>query len=72
MASKKNSDKGFLLRIDPAVMELVERWAADEFRSVNGQLQWIINDALIRYKRKKVSTTGNSEADSSFDGAGSC
>lgn len=72
MASKKNSDKGFLLRIDPAVMELVERWAADEFRSVNGQLQWIINDALIRYKRKKVSTTGNGEADSSFDGAGSC
>lgn len=72
MASKKNSDKGFLLRIDPAVMELVERWAADEFRSVNGQLQWIINDALIRYKRKKVSTTGNGEADSSFDGAESC
>lgn len=33
-------------------MELVERWAADEFRSVNGQLQWIINDALTRYKRK--------------------
>lgn len=52
MAAKKPADKGFLLRVDPATMELVEKWAADEFRSVNGQLQWIINDALTRYKRK--------------------
>lgn len=33
-------------------MAEVERWAAQEFRSVNGQLQWIIADALRRYKRK--------------------
>lgn len=52
MAEKK-PDKGFLLRIDPEMMAMVERWAADEFRSVNGQLQWIINDALTRYRRKK-------------------
>ena len=56
MAAKKTSaDKGFLLRVDPAVMEMVEQWAADEFRSVNGQLQWIINDALKRYKRLRPS-----------------
>lgn len=53
MTEKKQKDKGFLLRLDPATMEMLERWAADEFRSVNGQLQWIINDALIRAKRKK-------------------
>lgn len=53
MATKKEKDKGFLLRIDPAAMEDVERWAADEFRSVNGQLQWIINDALTRYRRRR-------------------
>lgn len=52
-AKKANTDKGFLLRIDAETMEMVERWAADEFRSVNGQLQWIINDALTRHKRKK-------------------
>ncbi len=69
MASKKNSDKGFLLRIDPAVMELVERWAADEFRSVNGQLQWIINDALIRHKRKGSSAEGKKRTGSAADTA---
>lgn len=51
MERKKTADKGFLLRVDAATMEAVERWAADEFRSVNGQLQWIINDALRRYRR---------------------
>ncbi len=54
MPPKKNgSEKSFLLRIDPETMEAVERWAADEFRSVNGQLQWIIADALKRHKRSK-------------------
>lgn len=54
-AAKSPSDKGFLLRVDAETMAAVERWAADEFRSVNGQLQWIINDALVRHKRKKKS-----------------
>ncbi|GEM_PF-2391461 len=48
MATKENS-KGFLLRLDPATMKLVEAWAAREFRSVNGQLQWIIHDSLRRH-----------------------
>ncbi len=56
---KRTACKGFLLRLDQETMELVERWAAQEFRSVNGQLQWIINDALKRYKRK--SSTGRSD-----------
>lgn len=53
MASEttKPRNTGFLLRLDPETMELVEAWAQQEFRSVNGQLQWIINDALKRYKR---------------------
>jgi hypothetical protein len=38
--------KVFMLRIDPAVYEYLERWAADEFRSVNGQLEWIIEKTL--------------------------
>lgn len=60
-AKKTGTDKGFLLRIDPATMEMVERWAADEFRSVNGQLQWIINEALIRHGRKKKSADNKEE-----------
>lgn len=38
----KKPAKGFLLRVDADTMTEIERWAADEFRSVNGQLQWII------------------------------
>ena len=55
MAEKdsKTQNKGFLLRLDSATMEEVEKWAQQEFRSVNGQLQWIINDALKRYRRSK-------------------
>lgn len=52
MPEKKEKGKGFLLRVDPATMEALERWATDEFRSVNGLLQWIISDALIRAGRK--------------------
>lgn len=47
----KQQNKGFLLRLDPATMELVEKWAAQEFRSVNGQLQWIIAESLRRHHR---------------------
>ena len=46
--AKENNNKSFVLRIDAAVMEALEGWAADEFRSINGQLQWIIADALRR------------------------
>lgn len=56
MPVKKNTEKGFLLRLDPQTMEQVERWAADEFRSVNGQLQWIIADALRRHRRRTKSS----------------
>ena len=38
--------KPFVLRIDPEVYNAIEKWAADEFRSINGQLEWIINKAL--------------------------
>ena len=40
--------KSFVLRLDSATMQAVEKWAADEFRSTNGQLQWIVADALRR------------------------
>ena len=50
---KENSTKTFLLRVDAETMEAVEKWAADEFRSVNGQLQWIIAEALRKSGRKK-------------------
>lgn len=63
MADKKQN-KGFLLRLDPATMELVERWAAQEFRSVNGQLQWIIAESLRRHDRlPRSSSTDKAPSD---------
>ena len=56
MAKEKDNNTGtktFLLRVDEETMAAVERWAADEFRSVNGQLQWIIAEALKKSGRKK-------------------
>jgi hypothetical protein len=38
--------KPFVLRINPQIMNALEKWAADEFRSVNGQIEWILNRAL--------------------------
>ena len=49
MAKKKT----FVLRVNPEMMEDVERWASDEFRSINGQLEWIIHKALKDAKRLK-------------------
>jgi hypothetical protein len=43
--------KSFALRIDPKLFEAVEKWAADEFRSTNGQIEWIISEALKKSKR---------------------
>ncbi len=48
--------KTFVLRIDPETMEAVEKWAADEFRSINGQLEWIIHNALKDSKRLKKNS----------------
>jgi hypothetical protein len=46
--------KKFVLRIDEDTMHAVEKWAAEEFRSVNGQLEWMINQMLIKARRAKT------------------
>ncbi|MCR5821940.1 MAG: hypothetical protein K6F85_03360 [Bacteroidales bacterium] len=43
--------KNFALRVEADVMEAIEKWAADEFRSTNGQIEWILAEALKRAKR---------------------
>lgn len=51
MAKKESTTKSFILRIDSDTMNAIEAWAADEFRSTNGQLQWIISEALRKAGR---------------------
>ena len=57
MATKESNTRSFMLRIDGETMDALEKWAADEFRSVNGQLQWIIAEALRRGGRKPRAKT---------------
>jgi hypothetical protein len=60
MASKKP----FVLRLDPEILKAIEKWSADEFRSINGQLEWIIAKALKEARRYPKNTGGedNQEA----------
>lgn len=60
MAEKKT----FVLRLSPEMYESIERWAADEFRSVNGQIEFILNEALNKSGRNKAAkkkTDGDSK-----------
>lgn len=43
--------KNFPLRIDPKIYEALERWAADEFRSVNGHIEFLLREALKKSGR---------------------
>ena len=57
MANKDSKNKSFVLRVDAEIMEAIEKWAADEFRSTNGQILWILDQALKksgRLKKKKL------------------
>ena len=61
MAKKENATKNFVLRIDAEMMDAIETWAADEFRSTNGQIQYILDQALRkagRLKKKKQYKKG--------------
>ncbi|MGE4287286.1 MAG: Arc family DNA-binding protein [Salinivirgaceae bacterium] len=53
--------KQFVLRIDSEKYEALEKWAADEFRSVNGQLEWLIDKALKQSGRLKKTSSENNE-----------
>jgi hypothetical protein len=50
-SSKESKNKSFVLRIDTELMEAIEKWAADEFRSTNGQILWILDHALKKSGR---------------------
>jgi hypothetical protein len=51
--------KSFVLRINGETMSALEKWAADEFRSVNGQLEFLITDALRKAGRLRNNNNEN-------------
>lgn len=68
MAKRDTSVKSFVLRVDGETMEALEKWASDEFRSINGQLQWIIADALRRSGRMRGAGTAPKRTKPDDDG----
>jgi hypothetical protein len=54
MASEK---KPFVIRIQPELLKALEKWASDEFRSVNGQIEYLLHKALTETKRLKENST---------------
>jgi len=50
MASKK----AFALRVSPQVMDAMQRWADDDLRSLNAQIEYVLRDALVKSGRVKL------------------
>lgn len=63
MAKKENENttRNFILRIDAEMMDAIETWAADEFRSTNGQIQYILDQALRKAGRLKKKRQAKSK-----------
>jgi len=59
--SELPSRKPFLLRLDPVVAAEIEALAAQELRSVNGQIEWLLREALKR-RGREVKTTSRTNA----------
>lgn len=64
----KESKKTFVLRLDAEVYQQLEKWAADEFRSVNGQLEYLVASALRERGRSKKETIANENLPDLQDG----
>lgn len=45
--------KAFILRMDEELLSALEKWAADEFRSTNGQVEWLLHQAVSKAGRLK-------------------
>lgn len=47
--------KAFVLRINPALLKEIENWAGDEFRSTNGQIEYLLTEALKSKKKRRIN-----------------
>lgn len=53
--------KAFVLRINPKLLTELESWAQDEFRSTNGQIEYLLHQALLTRKRSKLPKTNKKD-----------
>ena len=62
--------KNFALRVDVEIFEAIEKWAADEFRSANGQIEWILHAALKKAGRLPKGKSSASKSASTSNAQG--
>lgn len=53
--------KAFALRINPALLKEIESWAADEFRSINGQIEYLLNEAVKSKRKRRINKNDTDE-----------
>ncbi|GAB5564362.1 MAG: Arc family DNA-binding protein [Winogradskyella sp.] len=53
--------KAFALRLNEDMLKAIEKWAADEFRSTNGQIEWMLMQKLREHKREPKNKTENNK-----------
>ena len=51
---KDNEKKQILLRLSPTVWKELAAWAADDFRSINGQIEYLLTECVRQRKKKKI------------------
>lgn len=61
MAKEKEAKKAFVLRMAPNELEALQRWADDEFRSLNGQIEYLLHEALKAKNRLPREKGGQSD-----------
>ncbi len=54
---KEKSKKQVLLRLSPSLWEDLARWAEDDFRSINGQIEYLLSDAVQKRKKSNRATS---------------
>ena len=57
--AEKGDKKAFALRISPELLKEIEQWAGEEFRSTNGQIEFILSQALSQRKKKRGKGASN-------------
>lgn len=53
--------KAFVLRINPVLLKEIEQWAADEFRSTNGQIEYLLNEAIKAKKKGRSKKSSDQD-----------
>ena len=67
--AEPNAKKGFLLRLPQPLFDELRRWAGQDMRSINGQIEWILRDAVKKHGRKVAEEEGPGESADDADGA---